>query len=132
MIRTLILLSWVSACVGGPLPVKFIQAVHQVETGGRLGPILGDAGRALGPFQIHRSYWKDSGLPGRYEDCANYEYAVKVMTAVLNRYAPKAVASQDLKTLARVHNGGPQGAKRTATLKYWERVRRAYERTRNS
>lgn len=95
-----------------------------VETGGRTGPILGDAGKALGPLQIHYSYWKDSGVPGRYADCAQLDYAVKVMSAVLNRYAPDAVKRQDFEIMARIHNGGPAGARRTATRAYWEKVRR--------
>lgn len=110
--------------VSAELSPKFVKAVHMVETGGRYGAVWGDGGKALGPFQIHYEYWLESGLPGRYEDCANYNYALKVMTVVLNKYAPKAAERQDFKVLARVHNGGPAGYRRKATLPYWSKIQR--------
>lgn len=109
------------------LPPQFVRAIHQVESGGRTGAVIGDHGKALGPLQIHRDYWKDSGVAGRYEDCTNLEYSVKVMTAVLNRYASNAVAQQDFATLARIHNGGPRGAQKAATLPYWYKVKKCLE-----
>jgi hypothetical protein len=30
---------------------------------------------------------------------------------------------QDLETVARIHNGGPRGATKTSTQKYWAKVR---------
>ncbi|MEL0099922.1 MAG: hypothetical protein VW907_10230, partial [Opitutae bacterium] len=57
-------------CAAEEVPMSLINAIHQVETGGRLGAIKGDNGRALGPLQIHRAYWIDSGVEGKYEDCA--------------------------------------------------------------
>lgn len=100
------------------LPKNFIYALHMVETGGRLGPILGDHGHALGPFQIHKRYWQDAHVSGSYSQCADYNYSVMVITSYLNRYAPNF----NCDTLARVHNGGPRGYKRKSTLKYWKLV----------
>ena len=37
----------------------FLNALHQVESGGQLGAIVGDNGRALGPLQIHKIYWAE-------------------------------------------------------------------------
>lgn len=106
------------------IPDQFFRAIHTVETSGRTGPILGDGGRALGPYQIHRAYWQDANVPGRYEQVADERYARRVVTAYLTRYARAAVAQNDFQTLARVHNGGPRGHQRASTLPYWTRVRR--------
>ena len=100
----------------------FVRAVHQVETSGRTGAILGDGGRALGPLQIHRGCFKDSGVAGRYEDVSSLPVARAVMHGYLSRYAPAALASGDWATCARVWNGGPKGASKTATLAYWRKV----------
>jgi hypothetical protein len=102
---------------------KLFNAIHQVETGGRTGAILGDNGRALGPLQIHKGYWLDSRVPGVYSSCTNLAYSQSVMLAYWKRYAPKALAANDLETLARIHNGGPLGYKKSATLGYWRKVK---------
>lgn len=100
----------------------FWRALHHVETSGRLGPIKGDNGAALGPLQIHRAYWQDSGVPGQYSDCADLAYSRRVVTAYLRRYARNAWDRADVVSLARVHNGGPSGAKKRATLRYGQKV----------
>jgi hypothetical protein len=48
-----------------------LDALRRVETGGIPDPSLavGDGGAAIGPYQIHRPYWLDAGVPGTYEDC---------------------------------------------------------------
>lgn len=108
-------------------PESFWRALHRVETSGRLGPILGDNGAALGPLQIHRAYWQDSGVPGQYSDCADLAYSRRVVTAYLRRYARNAWERGDAMSLARVHNGGPSGAKKRATLAYGRKVVNAME-----
>lgn len=109
-------------------PESLWRAIHTVETGGRTGPILGDSGAALGPLQIHRGYWQDSRVPGRYADCADLTYSRRVAEAYLRRYAPRAYAAGDWRTLARVHNGGPAGHRRSATLPYLRKVEKAMTR----
>ena len=101
----------------------FVRAVHMVETGGRVGPIIGDQGRALGPLQIHRGYWQDARQPGEYQSVTNLAVATATMHAYLRRYAPAALAAEDWQTCARVHNGGPNGSRKSATLPYWAKVR---------
>lgn len=103
---------------------SFFRALHLVETSGRHGPILGDDGKALGPLQIHRAYHRDSGIAGDYSRCADLSYARQVVAAYLKRFAPKAWAKGDVHTLARVHNGGPAGHRKTATLAYANKVSR--------
>ena len=103
-------------------PESFWKALHHVETSGRLGPIKGDNGAALGPLQIHRAYWQDSGVPGTYSQCADLAYSRRVVTAYLKRYARNAWERGDAFSLARVHNGGPSGANKRATLRYGQKV----------
>lgn len=107
------------------VPDNFLKAINQVEASGKTnGTIVGDAGKAIGPFQIHYAYWVDSGVRGKYQDCHRYDYSVKVVTAYLNRYAYDALTRRDYEVLARTHNGGPNGYRNPATKKYWERVRK--------
>lgn len=101
---------------------SFFRALHLVETSGRHGPILGDNGRSLGPLQISRAYWQDSRVPGKYEQVVDLAYARRVVTAYLKRYAPKAWDAGDVRTLARVHNGGSNGHHKTATISYANKV----------
>lgn len=102
-----------------------VDAIHQVETGGRLGPVRGDGGKALGPLQIHRVCWLDAKVPGRYEDCADLSYSKRVFAAYMERYATerrlgRPVTDEDR---ARIWNGGPNGYKKKATIKYWNKVK---------
>lgn len=78
----------------------------------------------LGPLQITKAYWKDSGVHGRWEDCRSWEYSVKVLCSYLRRYAKEALQKNDFETLARIHNGGPRGAQKPQTASYWEKVQR--------
>lgn len=114
------------ATVNAAPPESFWKALHHVETSGRLGPIPGDfvngKPQALGPLQIHRAYWQDSGVPGTYSQCADLAYSRRVVTAYLRRYARDAWERADAMALARVHNGGPMGHKKRATLRYGQKV----------
>jgi len=109
-------------------PANFFAAIHTVETGGALGAIKGDKGKALGPLQIHRAYHADSRVGGDYTRCADLEYSKKVVTAYLKRYAPAAWESGDVATLARIHNGGPKGNIKPATKPYAAKVLRVLKK----
>ena len=124
MKRLLALLSLASASHAAP-PESFWRALHQVETSGRHGAILGDNGKSLGPLQISRAYHADSRVAGSYEQVTDLAYARRVASAYFKRYAPAAWEAGDVDTLARVHNGGALGHKKAATLPYAEKVRRA-------
>lgn len=105
-------------------PESFWRALHLVETGGRRGAILGDGGKALGPLQIHRGYHADARIGGDYSRCADLDYSKRVVSAYLQRYAPKAWAAGDVYTLARIHNGGARGDRKQATINYGKKVLR--------
>lgn len=112
-----------------PLPVEcytvdnLLDAMYTVESG-RGKNLVGDGGKAIGPYQIWREYWQDAvehdpSIGGKYEDCMNKAYAEKIIRAYWARYAPKGAT---LEQLARIHNGGPRGHKRSATVKYWNKI----------
>ncbi len=103
-----------------------VDAIHHVESSGRLGPIVGDGGDSLGPLQIQRACWQDAGVPGKYEDVADLAYAKRVFSAYMARYATerrlgRRVTDEDR---ARIWNGGPNGYKKKATIKYWLKVKK--------
>lgn len=116
-----------------PDRARILDAVRMVESGGNDRCADGDGGLAIGPYQIHRRYWEDAVAfepdlgPARgfaYDDCRRRDYAERVIGAYMRRYVPEAWERGDAEVIARTHNGGPQGARRDATLGYWERVRR--------
>jgi len=123
MKRLALFLALAAAAHAAP-PESFWRALHLVETGGRRGAILGDGGKALGPLQIHRGYHADASIGGDYSRCADLDYSKRVVSAYLQRYAPKAWAAGDVETLARIHNGGPRGDRKQATINYGKKVLR--------
>ena len=123
MKRALLLLALCATAQAAP-PDSFFRALHIVETGGKRGAIIGDQGRALGPLQIHRAYHADARIGGEFSRCADLDYSKRVVSAYLQRYAPQAWAAGDVTTLARVHNGGPRGASKPATVAYGAKVAR--------
>ena len=129
MKRTLLFLC-LALPVGAAPPESFFLALHAVESGGRLGGIRGDNMAALGPLQIHRAYWLDSGVKGSYSQCSELAYSRAVVSAYMRRYAPKAWAGgTDLETLAKIHNGGPNamratGKKLTNLNAYWHKIQK--------
>lgn len=115
--------------LGAAPPDSFFRALHAVETGGRIGAIKGDNGAALGPLQIHRAYWLDSGVKGSYSQCSGLAYSRAVVSAYMQRHAPRAWASGDCRALAMTHNGGPQalkakGQKRINLETYWKKIQK--------
>lgn len=115
-----------------------LAAIRQVETGGEpdggIGAV-GDNGAAVGPLQIHLAYHfdaaeRDSSLKN-YKDClTSLDYSERVVRAYMGRYA-KAEAKRlrsglgtlaDVEKVARIHNGGPKGHRKKATVGYWRKV----------
>jgi hypothetical protein len=122
--KTLAILLALAATAQAAPPDSFFRALHIVETSGRTGAILGDGGKALGPLQIHKAYHADARIGGDYARCADLDYSRRVVSAYLQRYAPQAWAAGDVTTLARIHNGGPRGASKQATINYGAKVAR--------
>lgn len=124
--------------VPAPAPAPYtlgevLDALRLVETGGMKAEgrhAIGDGGRAIGPYQIHRGYWADAKLGGAHEDCRDPAYARRVVVSYWKRFAPDALARVDAETLARVHNGGPDGFRQDCTLGFWKKVQRQMNATR--
>jgi len=123
-VKSLALLLALAVTAHAAPPSSFFRALHIVETSGKRGAIIGDNGRALGPLQIHRAYHADARIGGDYSRCADLDYSKRVVAAYLQRYAPAAWDAGDVTTLARIHNGGPRGAAKPATVAYGDKVAR--------
>ena len=108
-----------------PNNFELAKAVHQVESSGRTGRnIVGDNGRAIGPLQIHFENWKDAtdfdkSIGGKYADCHDLNYSIKIFDAYLRRYGN----GKDAEDRARIWNGGPNGMNKSATKKYWTKIK---------
>lgn len=111
---------------------RLLDAMEQVESGGNVHAV-GDGGRSRGPLQIQASYWQDAvehsrrhgdrwalGTGSYPESVLDRSYARRVLLAYADRYGARTPEE-----IARVHNGGPAGARKKATLGYWARVRAA-------
>jgi hypothetical protein len=83
---------------------------------------VGDGGRALGAYQIHRVYWEDGtkllGVDWPHRDATDLKKARRVVKAYLLHYGE----GKSLIDMARIHNGGPHGYKRKTTLPYARRI----------
>jgi hypothetical protein len=103
-------------------------AIAQVESRGRTDK-AGDGGRSLGTYQIQAAYWRDGGGdPSLYRRLVTNDAACRrVMIGYWRRFCPAALAAGDFETLARVHNGGADGAAKAGTAAYWQKVRHAME-----
>lgn len=123
-----------------------LSALRVVETGGQPNAgrgAIGDGGNAYGPYQIWMPYFADAterqyeGIPTQdisWEDCLNDTYASEVVVlAYMRRYAKDeyfrladgTATLEDVEKIARIHNGGPRGHNKSATLGYWAKVRRS-------
>jgi len=124
--RTIVALLLLLVIVTNVSGKDLVDAIHAVETGGRIGPIRGDNDLALGPLQIHRGCWEDANIGGNYSQCADLEYSKRVFYAYMKRYATKKRLGRipTNEDMARIWNGGPNGYKKKATVAYWTKVRK--------
>lgn len=120
-----------------------LQALRVVETGGQPNAgvgAVGDNGNAYGPYQIWMPYFADAterqyeDIPTQdisWEDCLNDTYSSElVVLAYMRRYAKNeyfrlaegTATLEDVEKIARIHNGGPRGHSKSATLGYWAKV----------
>lgn len=110
--------------------ISLILAIIAVESGGNADAI-GDNGLAYGILQMHQGYVQDAAQYAKadwtHEDAFDPEKAVDIFIAYMERYCgdsrrPEGMSREEF--MARTHNGGPRGAYKDATLRYWEKVRR--------
>ncbi len=119
---------------------RLLAAIRHVESmGGKKR--VGDRGRSLGDYHIGRRYWNEATrFAGARWDYDTYVWSRRhcrqVMMWYWQRWCPQPLQrvrggsprAGDLSALARVHNGGPAGARKPATLRYWRRVQAAMNR----
>jgi len=104
--------------------VEFFSALRQVESGGD-DRAVGDGNTSHGPYQIGLAYWLDGSGTRQAWPCYDRAKCEAVMMRYWQRYCPQALLDSDFEVLARVHNGGPGGASKVATLAYWQKVQEA-------
>lgn len=108
----------------------FLDAIEKVESRGNPNAV-GDNGDSIGAYQIQKAYWQDAvenhpELKARgYAAVKDRAYARMIIRAYMERYAPKGATWEDL---ARIHNGGPKGYRKKATVKYWTKVQAALKK----
>ncbi len=107
---------------------RLLDAIAQVESNGRPNAV-GDSGRAVGTYQIHKLYWKDGtrllGVKWNYDQAKDPVKARQVVRAYLSHYG----RDKGLLDKARIHNGGPRGYRKKATLKYARKIERILQQS---
>ncbi len=103
---------------------RLIHAIGQVESGEDYKAV-GDGGKSLGWYQISRAYWQDACEYGEID----WDYDIFVRSKfhsedVMVLYWQRYGATTD-EERARIHNGGPRGMSKKATIKYWNKVQEA-------
>ena len=109
----------------------FLSILIEVESSGDLDA-LGDGGKSYGVLQIGRLYLDDANRVGRtnfdYDrDLRNPRVAMRVTRTYMLHYGRvytrKTGKPVTAEVYARLHNGGPDGYKKSATDKYWAKVK---------
>jgi hypothetical protein len=100
---------------------RLLDAIARIES--HCDPnAVGDGGRALGAYQIHRLYWEDGtgllGVDWPHGDAADPKKARRVVKAYVLHYGK----GKSLLDMARIHNGGPHGHEKEATLCYARKI----------
>lgn len=109
---------------------EVLDAIQQVESGGRKHPPRGDSGRARGSFQIWEPYFRDSGVKGQWSDCDDAEFSRRVVIGYAKRYEPAALANCDARALAMLHHYGPSWRDRNDDPHhYWAKVEAQLEKS---
>ena len=111
--------------------LKLIMALIAVESGGDDNAI-GDGGKALGCLQIHAIYVRDvnriAGTEYTHTDAFDRVKSITMTGIYLAHYGKRytRITGKPVtyEVLARIHNGGPDGWKKPATLKSWKKVRK--------
>jgi hypothetical protein len=114
-----------------PTPGAFAAAIADCETGHipeeDRDTALGDGGAALGRYQIHRIFVAECNRILRRKAYTDADRAdpVKAREMTLIHasyyYARLPEEHRTLRNAARIHNGGPRGWTRNATLGYAEK-----------
>jgi hypothetical protein len=110
-----------AAAMGANDIERLLDAIARIES--HCDPnAVGDGGRALGAYQIHRVYWEDGtallGVDWPHRDATDPKKARRVVKAYLLHYGN----GKSLIEMARIHNGGPCGYRKKATVCYARKI----------
>lgn len=116
---------------------KLLKSIKMVESNGNKNA-KGDYDkknkeyRAIGSFQLWKIYVDDvnriSNKKFNYEDRYDENKSKEMVKIYLNHYGKRyerltgKIATDEV--LSRIHNGGPNGWKKEATIKYWNKVKK--------
>jgi len=111
-----------------------LDAIEQVESGGDPNAVGRDG--EIGAYQLKKIYvddvnrilkrwkqqmWEQINEPAyTYDDRLDRNLSRYMVEVYLAYYGP---AEGDLESLARIHNGGPNGHQKESTKKYWLKVK---------
>ncbi|CAJ0939673.1 unnamed protein product, partial [Mesorhabditis belari] len=112
-----------------------IDCICQRESGCRKLGCADDGGSlSCGYFQIKKPYYIDCGQPGKkagesidtaWKRCASDKGCSKLcVEKYVKRYKRNCSNKSQCETMARLHNGGPNGCKTTATIGYWNAIQK--------
>ena len=112
-----------------------IHCICKVESGCRPLDCHMDGGSlSCGYFQIKKAYYTDCYMPGKrsgesvdmaWKRCSkDYNCSIKCVQAYAKRYSGGCNVSNQCEKMSRLHNGGPAGCRMSATVGYWNKVKK--------
>ena len=123
-------------CSAVEVTATLLNAIKSVESSGNASAI-GDSGKAVGAYQLHKVYvddvnniLKNKGSKIRFTYADRYNmHKSRVMTCIYllhygKVYERKTGKVATAEVLSRIHNGGPNGWKKQATVKYWHKIKK--------
>ena len=108
---------------------KLIYAICKVESNNGMY-VVGDNGKAIGCLQIWKSVVDDVNkyskvkytYVDRYDKVKSYEmFKLYIGHYATEKRLGRKPTNEDI---ARIWNGGPNGYKKTSTIKYWNKVKK--------
>jgi len=115
----------------GQVSDRFLNAIEQIESRGNANAV-GDNGRAIGCLQIWQAVVTDTnriaGTSYSHADAFDRIKARQIASIYLNYYGKRIGHAPTEQDYARIWNGGPRGHRKTATLSYWNKVKKELAR----
>jgi len=109
------------------VPDELIAALIRVESKGDTHAV-GGGGKSLGCLQLTKIYIQEVNeiykTDFSFNDALNQQKSVEITKMYLGYFGGRIGRKPTLEDLARIHNGGPNGHKKFATKKYWEKVKK--------
>ena len=131
------LLLILSKCSAGALLTgdynhRFFKALRFAESSNRASVKPGDKGKSHGIYQIKSIYLADVNkvyktnfmLSDRSDPGKAHRIVILYLTYWGRAYTRRTGKPVTYEVLARIHNGGPNGWRKQATIKYWHKVRK--------